>query len=159
MVPSIAIYHSHQSFVYTQLNDQTVLFQTIQFSINHLFAFSLNVKQYYLAHRNDPIGCYHPGPKLTWEWWQWRGTLNSPKLQYDWSHTIRFFSVMSRTLVGVGVLPHCRDAVGVFYSLSQLGSQHSFLSQPFSYFLMLYKNKEPSLVLYLHCKKILVGWV
>ena len=33
----------HHSFVYTYLNDQTVLFQTIQFSINHLFALSLNV--------------------------------------------------------------------------------------------------------------------
>ena len=33
----------HQSFVYTQLNVQTVLFQTIQFSMNHLFAHSLNV--------------------------------------------------------------------------------------------------------------------
>ena len=32
----------HQSFVYTQLNDQTVLFQTLQFSISHLFAHSLN---------------------------------------------------------------------------------------------------------------------
>ena len=37
----------HQSFVYTQLNNQTVLFQTIQFSINHLFALSLNIKQFY----------------------------------------------------------------------------------------------------------------
>ena len=30
----------HQSFIYTQLNDQTVLFQTVQFNINHLFALS-----------------------------------------------------------------------------------------------------------------------
>ena len=37
----------HQSFVYIQLNDQAVLFQTIQFSISHLFAYSLNVKQFY----------------------------------------------------------------------------------------------------------------
>ena len=36
----------HQSFVYKQLNDQTV-----QFSIGHLFALSLNVKQFYLIHR------------------------------------------------------------------------------------------------------------
>ena len=36
----------NQSFVYTQLNEQTVLF-----SINHLFALSLNVKQFYLTHR------------------------------------------------------------------------------------------------------------
>ena len=28
----------------TQLNDQTVLFVIVQFSINHLFAYSLNVK-------------------------------------------------------------------------------------------------------------------
>ena len=31
-----------QTFVYTQLNDQTVLFLTIQFTISHLF-----VKQFY----------------------------------------------------------------------------------------------------------------
>ena len=28
-----AMYHKHQSFAYTELNDQTVLFKTIQFSI------------------------------------------------------------------------------------------------------------------------------
>ena len=38
----------HQSFVYTQQNDQTVLFH---FSMSHLFAHSLNVKQFYLTHR------------------------------------------------------------------------------------------------------------
>ncbi len=38
--------------MFTQLNDQTVLFQTIQFSISYLFAFSLNVKQNYLTHRS-----------------------------------------------------------------------------------------------------------
>ena len=41
----------YQSFVYIQLNDQTVPFLIIQFSINHLFALSLNVKQFYLVHR------------------------------------------------------------------------------------------------------------
>ena len=40
----------HHSFVYTQLNDQTLLFQTIQFSISHLFVHSLNIKQFYLTH-------------------------------------------------------------------------------------------------------------
>ena len=34
--------------------------------------------------------------------------------------TIRLFSVISRTLVG-GVLPLCREVVGVFYSPSLLG--------------------------------------
>ena len=41
----------HQLFVYTQLNGQTVLFPTIQFSISHLFAYSLNLKEFYLTHR------------------------------------------------------------------------------------------------------------
>ena len=41
----------YQSFIYTQLKEQTVLFQTIQFSVSDLFALSLNVKQFYLTHR------------------------------------------------------------------------------------------------------------
>ena len=41
----------NQSFVYTQLNDQTVLFQTIQFNKSYLFPHSSNVKQSYLTHR------------------------------------------------------------------------------------------------------------
>ena len=32
-ISNIAMYHQYQSFVYTLLNDQTVLLQTIQFSI------------------------------------------------------------------------------------------------------------------------------
>ena len=39
----------YQLFVYTQLNNPTVLFQTIQFSISHLFALSLNVKEFCLT--------------------------------------------------------------------------------------------------------------
>ena len=38
-------------FVYTQLNDQTVPFLTIQFCMSHLFALCLNVKQFYLTLR------------------------------------------------------------------------------------------------------------
>ena len=41
----------YQSFVYTQVNYQTILFQIIQFSISHLFALSLNAEQLYLTHR------------------------------------------------------------------------------------------------------------
>ena len=36
----------HQSFVHTQLNDQTVLFLNIQYSISQLFALNLNIKQF-----------------------------------------------------------------------------------------------------------------
>ena len=70
-----------QLFVYTQLKDQTVLFQTIQFSIKsiklngskycylsltiqlniyHLFAFSLNIKKFYLAHIRTLSGATTP---------------------------------------------------------------------------------------------------
>ena len=39
----------HQLFVYAQLNDQTVLFQAIQFSLSHLFSLSLNVEVHRLC--------------------------------------------------------------------------------------------------------------
>ena len=71
----------YQSFVYTQVNDQTVLFLTIQFSTSHLFAPSLKGKQFYLIHRQDPIRCYHSSPVSNWEQWQWMGPPHSPKLQ------------------------------------------------------------------------------
>ena len=41
----------HQSFVYTQLNGQTALFLTIQFNKSNLFAYRLNVKQFFFTHR------------------------------------------------------------------------------------------------------------
>ena len=41
----------HQSFIYTQLNDQTVLFQATQFCISYSFALTLNVKQFNLNHK------------------------------------------------------------------------------------------------------------
>ena len=47
------------SHEFTQLNDQTVLFPTIQFSISHLFVFTFNVKQFYLIHRQNPVRCYY----------------------------------------------------------------------------------------------------
>ena len=59
----------------------------IQFSINYLFAHSLNVKEFYLTHKLDPIRCYHSGLYYTWERWQWRGTPDSLKLQHYWSLT------------------------------------------------------------------------
>ena len=51
-------------FLYTQLKDKTVLFLIIQFSISHLFALYLNVQQFYLTHRLDPIRSCHSRPKL-----------------------------------------------------------------------------------------------
>ena len=38
-----------------QWNKQTVIFQTIQFSLCHLFSLNLNVRLFYLNHRQDPV--------------------------------------------------------------------------------------------------------
>ena len=43
-----------------------------------------------------------------------------PKPQRQWNLTIRLFSVITKTLVRE-ILPLCRGAVNVFYSLNQLG--------------------------------------
>ena len=67
------------------------------------------------------MSCYHAGPEWTWEQWQWKGALHSPKPQHHWNFTIRLFSVISRTLIE-GVLPLCRGAVSIFYSPSRLGN-------------------------------------
>ena len=39
----------HQSFIYAQLDDQTVIFPKIQFNKSRLFTLSLNVAQSYLT--------------------------------------------------------------------------------------------------------------
>ena len=99
------MYHNSiklQSFFQILLNDQTVLFPSIQFSINHLFMHSLNVKQFYMTHVLGPIRCYHSMREWTWEHWQWRGSQYSWKLQCYWSLIIRLFCVIYRTLVGRG---------------------------------------------------------
>ena len=107
MVSSIVIYCLHtvkwlhlllsntNSSIWTQLN---VFNNLIQFNINHLFAES-----------NVNVEAAPP---------------HYPKLQ-DWSLIIRWFSVISRTLIACAcvwrVLFLCKDAVGIFYSPSQLG--------------------------------------
>ena len=73
----------HRSFVYTQLNDQTVLFQTIRFCISHFFALSLNAQQLYLSYRYDSIRCNRPGSEWTWGWGQWRSTPHSPNFSIN----------------------------------------------------------------------------
>ena len=49
-----------------------------------------------------------------------RVSLHSSKLLPYWNFTIRLFTVISRRHV-VGVVPICKEAVGVFYSPSRLG--------------------------------------
>ena len=112
----------HQSFVHTQLNNHTVLFQSIQFSmsfvytqlngqrvpfltnrfnISNLFALSLNVKQSYLIHRQNHIGCYYSRLVWTREQWQYSAFPKVPALLETHYH---IFSAISRPIVGVFTL-------------------------------------------------------
>ena len=77
-----------------------------------MFALSLNVKQFYLTYREDPIRCYHSRPEWTWEQCQWRDTPHSLKLQH-YSPSDCLMSYQGHSLRGHFTL--CRDAVGVFY--------------------------------------------
>ena len=106
----------HQSSVYMQISDQT-----IHFSISHLFALGLNVKQFYLTYRTLS-GATTPGSEWTWEQWQWRSTPHSPKLCITGAWQSDCLMSYPEHLLGSGVLLLCRDAVGIFYSPRQLGS-------------------------------------
>ena len=106
-----------------QLNDQALLFQTIQFSMSHLYALSLNVKNSSIwpidrtlsgattasqsrpgSNGNEGVLCFPQSSSIT-------ETLPS--------HC--FVSYSRRSLLGGG-LCFCRDAVDIFYSSSSLGS-------------------------------------
>ena len=132
---------NHQSFVYTLLNDQTVLFQTTQFSICNLSELSLNAKQFFLTQGQDPIRCYHSEPKCTWKRWQWRGTTHSPKSQHYESLTISMSSVILTTFIlgGWGLTP----LYSVFCSPTRLGCTYfvnllTDLSSPVHIYLSIY---------------------
>ena len=64
---SLTIQIKHQSFVFTQINNKIVLFQTIQLRISHLFALSLNVKQFYLTYRLGPSQVLPLQAKVLWQ--------------------------------------------------------------------------------------------
>ena len=51
----------YQPLVYTQLNDQTILYQTNLLKTSHLFVQSLNAKQVYLTHYRTLSGVTPPG--------------------------------------------------------------------------------------------------
>ena len=106
----------NMSFVYTQLNVKTVLFQTIQFSIITQFKCKrVLVDPYTGPNQELPLRVrVDLGAKAM------KGNLASPKLPHYWSFTIGLFNIIPRTLVG-GILLFYRDAVGVFCSPKQLG--------------------------------------
>ena len=77
---------------------KTVLFQAIQFCISTQFSSIWPIYR-------TLVRCYYSEPEWTYEWFQWRGTLHSPKLQHYWNLTIRLFHVISRIPVGEGLTP------------------------------------------------------
>ena len=89
---------------YTQLINQTIQFQIIQFGMGYLVALSLKVKQFFLNHRQDPSGYFHLGSDCNLEQWQWMSTPYFHKFQHYWNLPFRLFSVISRTLFGGGGL-------------------------------------------------------
>ena len=104
-------------FVYIYLNIKTVLFQTIQFSITTRFSSIKPIDRTLSGVTTSDQS--EPGSDCN------KVVLRIPlNLQHYWSFTIRLFSVISRTLVGV-ILSLGRDEVGVLCCPSQLG--HFFL--------------------------------
>ena len=54
------------------------LFKQFNLALSHLFALSLNVKQFYSTLGLEPNWCHHSRPEWTWEQWQW-GALTVPQ--------------------------------------------------------------------------------
>ena len=90
---------------YIQLNDQTVLFQTIQFIISHLFAHSLNVKVFFRPIDRTLSSATTPGQSGP------HSNGNEGESCIPQSNGITrvspsvLFSVISRTIVGWGLTP------------------------------------------------------
>ena len=103
----------HRSFVYTLLNVQKILFQTIQFSASPLFALSLNGKIVLFDPLIGPYLVQSLQTRVDLGAMAMKGYPNSPNLQHYWSLPARLFCVISRTLVE-GRLPLCRDTVSIF---------------------------------------------
>ena len=61
LLKNTKIFIQRHSFVYKQINDRTVLFLTIQFSISRFSTHSLNFNKFYLTYRLDPFKFFPPG--------------------------------------------------------------------------------------------------
>ena len=109
----------HQSVVYTQLNDQTILF-----NLSHLFALSLNVQQFYLNHRwaqSGAITLGQSGPGSNGN----EGVLFIPQSSRITGASSSDCLMSYQDTLWWGVLPSYWHAVSVFNSPSWLGSKRS----------------------------------
>ena len=103
------------------MNAQTILFQTILFSISRQFSsiWSIDMTQ---------TGATTLGYSGPWSDGIKRVLRIPQKLQYYWTLNIVSFGIINRTLVG-GVLTLCRDALGVLYSSRRLGQVRTGLTR------------------------------
>ena len=123
-------FNCQKTFLFQAIQfSQTVLIETIQFSIRTQFSSIWPIDR-------TQSGATTPSPEWTRERRQWMGTLHSPELQHHWNLTFRLFSVLSRTLVGGGVLRLFRGVVGVFCSPSRQGNWEVWLGF-MAYYLLL----------------------
>ena len=114
-------------FVYALLNVKQVPFQTIKLSVNTVSMWKTVLFQTFQLSIIMQFSSLWPTDRIL----SAASTSDQRKpgatamkgysvFQHYWSLTIRLFSVISWILVGVWVLPLCRDADGVFYSLTRL---------------------------------------
>ena len=124
----------HNAVIYTLLNYQPVLFQTIQFNISHLFAFNLNVSFIWHLHKTlSSAAC----PCKSWL----EGESNEGLLRIPQSYRINGGSLPD-CLVSYpgnsleGILPLSRGGVSVFLLPGRLSRR---LSKIKYIFLLLFK--------------------
>ena len=145
MVLSFAMYQyiQPQSFVYTYLNGQTVLFLSIRFNVSHFFAQWSNSSIWPIdrtlsvattqcqrgsgSNNNDGVFCIPQSPKtgdppsdglVSKPGHSLRRSYSSVELQSAYS-TVPADWAIGHSLAGV--LPLCRDAAVLFYCPSRLG--------------------------------------
>ena len=129
----------HQSFVYTQLNDQTVLFITIQFNLSLLSVYMSNSFIWSIDRTlSGATTSGQSGPGSNGN----EGVLHIHK-SYSITGASPSNCLMSYTGHSLveGVLPLCRDAVSVFSSPSQLGYQYTGIDCSHSMFRQFSINK------------------
>ena len=77
-----------------------------------------NFEHLYLTHRWDFNSDYHSVSEWIWDLRQWKSTSHSPKL-LDWQLTIRYASIIPKTVVLENVLLLHRELISVSYRPSR----------------------------------------
>ena len=115
---SLTIQLNISHMFYTQLNDQIVLFQAIQFFISHLFAFSLNVKGHNLNIKHFYLTHWYIGDTTPSQGEPVINVIPQSSCINGGSPLNCLVSYLGNSLRDVLLL--CGDVVGVFYWPSRL---------------------------------------